>query len=223
MNSKRTMIRAAGALGITALLAACGTQVAEPFTPTNVNHADLNPLNAEAQEIQGMEAAHGGATLTLVGNELTVSIEADGLTPGLPHPQHIHGFTEGLAVNAVCPPMAAADDVADAEVDPNNELITLPEGAPYYGGVLIPLVDEDTLPEDFDNIPLSAWPVADDQGQIDYSRTFTLTDDQVASITPLYNKAIVLHGADLNGLDVAEGYVGTLPVACGEIGIGAVE
>src|SRR3954447_23939659 len=39
--------------------------------------------------------AAGVARVTLDGNTLTVDVVASGLTPGEPHPMHIHGFLDG--------------------------------------------------------------------------------------------------------------------------------
>lgn len=136
----------------------------------------------------------GTAELTLVGDQLTVKITASGLEPNLPHPQHIHGFTENNA-NSVCPPESAAGETG---------YITLADGLPFYGPVLL---------------GLEPFPVADENGDIMYEQTFTVDD----SITPLQNRSIVLHGmivegsSEFSGLDTD--YWATLPVACGQISV----
>lgn len=125
----------------------------------------------------------GTATLTLDGNMLTVHIMASGLEPNKVHPQHIHGFTENNR-NSTCPPQSA---------DINGDgLVDLGEGLPFYGGVILDLRPYQTAPN----------------GTINYTQTFTID----ASLLPLQNRVIVLHGLTVNGQ-----YMATLPVACGMI------
>ncbi len=122
----------------------------------------------------------GTAELILKGVDLTVKISASGLEPGA-HAQHIHGFSENER-NSKCPPPSA---------DMNGDgLITLDEGAPFYGGVLL---------------PLKAFPEADENGNLEYEMTF---EDVTKDLTPLQNKSIVIHG--MNGMPF-------LPIACGQI------
>ncbi len=143
----------------------------------------------------------GSAELTLIGDQLTVKVNATGLEPDMIHPQHIHGFTENNK-NSTCP-TPAADTNGDGIVD-------LVEGLPSYGGVLLELY-----------VPIDEFPVADANGVLTYERTFTLGTTEFAEegelisqadISPLQNRTIVLHGMTVNGE-----YVATLPVACGQI------
>lgn len=125
----------------------------------------------------------GTATLTLMGDKLEVHIQASGLEPNMPHPQHIHGFEKNNK-NSTCPTMAA---------DMNRDgLVDLAEGLPSYGPVLLTLTPTPTAPD----------------GTINYKQTF----DMSASLRPLQNRAIVLHGLTVDGE-----YMATLPVACGMI------
>ena len=122
----------------------------------------------------------GTAELILNGVDLTVKISASGLEPGA-HAQHIHGFTENKR-NSTCPPSSADSD--------GDGLISVGEGAPFYGGILL---------------PLQPFPEADAEGNIEFEMTF---EDVTKDLTPLQNKAIVLHGVE--GMPF-------LPVACGQI------
>ena len=52
-------------------------------------------VNAKLMEQNGSEVS-GSATLTAIGNgRLKVVIRSQGLVPGQPHPQHIHGSAHG--------------------------------------------------------------------------------------------------------------------------------
>lgn len=143
----------------------------------------------------------GTAELKLEGNELTVNISATGLEPGELHPQHIHGFQEDNR-NSTCPP-ASADNNGDG-------FISVGEGFPFYGGILLPLLNDV-------NDPLS-FPTADADGEIKFEKTYTVN----ASITPLQNTSIVLHGKTVEGFineegETINGYRLTLPVACAQV------
>lgn len=107
--------------------------------------------------------ASGTATvlLDLTGETLEVNIQATGLVPNQPHPQHIHG-TEDASVNGTCPP-------AEADTD-DDGIITVPEGAPFYGGILLPLED---------------FPMTDADGNINFSKTFILGEDEVPTALTL--------------------------------------
>ncbi len=129
------------------------------------------------------------AAVSIQGTSLDVTILATGMDTGMQHLQHIHGFAPGDNKDAVCPP---------DEADTNNDgTITLQEGIPFYGGVQLGL---DMQGGDF--------PTPDALGNYIYQRTFTLTNQQKTSLTPLSDKVVVLHGITGNA---------TLPVACGEL------
>lgn len=143
----------------------------------------------------------GSAELTLIGDQLTVKVNATGLEANMVHPQHIHGFAEDKR-NSTCP-TPAADTNGDGLVD-------LVEGLPSYGGVLLELY-----------VPIDEFPVADANGVLTYERTFTLGETEFteegeliseSALSPLQNRTIVLHGMTVNGE-----YIATLPVACGQI------
>ncbi|MCH4823392.1 hypothetical protein ML462_09415 [Gramella lutea] len=133
----------------------------------------------------------GTATVSLQGDEITVNIMAQGMTPEMTHPQHIHGLSDANA-NATCPPATADED--------EDGIITIPEGAPFYGEVLLPLED---------------FPMADAEGNISYEQTFMLGENGMPTaeeLADLENRVIVLHGIDNEGE-----YVATIPAACGEL------
>ena len=151
------------------------------------NGAAQNPKHYEAHiEALNNSGVSGTAMLTLDGEMLTVEITATGLEPHKTHAQHIHGFTENNK-NASCPGMKADTD--------GDGLISIGEGLPFYGPVLIALTPFQT-------------PGAD--GMIHYMQTFDLSGGN--TVSPLQTRAIVLHGLTVNGT-----YIGSLPVGCAQI------
>lgn len=134
--------------------------------------------------------ASGVANISVENNKITVEVEATGMVPNQVHPQHIHGLEDNA--KSTCP-SASADTDGDG-------IVSIPEGAPFYGGVLLPLED---------------FPSADANGNISYTKTFTLGENGVltaAELGTLENRAIVLHGLNNDGT-----YVATIPVACGQV------
>jgi hypothetical protein len=148
------------------------------------NSMNLNKMyTVQLMELNG-SGVSGMAHIKLMGNEIEVSLQATGLTPEMEHMQHIHGFKE-TNKNAVCPPMSA---------DTNNDgLISLVEGIPFYGPVLV---------------ALDPYPTADGTGMIDFMDTYTIA----RAVRPLQNNVIVVHGMYVDGI-----YDPTIPVACGQI------
>lgn len=139
---------------------------------------ELRPLNNSG--VSGM------AHLTLDGDELTVIIDATGLEADKPHAQHIHGLVDEPS-NRTCP-------TAEADVD-GDGIVSVGEGLPYYGPVLLGLTPFTTAPG----------------GEIHYQQTFSDLSN-LEPVDTLQNRAMVLHG-----LTIAGNYVGSTPVACGQI------
>lgn len=106
------------------------------------------------------------------GKTLVVTIEASGLEPGKPHPQHIHGFNKPVADSA-CP-------TAENDTD-GNGIITVGEGAAAFGPILLPLVPFDLV---------------DGAGHLDYQATFTINP---GNLQPLGKRTVVLHGLTVDG------------------------
>ncbi len=188
---------------------------------------------AEEQEVKMFEAyltplnnsgVTGKATIkySLNGN-FEVMINAKGLSPNRVHPQHIHGFApDGDMKNkdAVCPPASAAGD---------DGILSLPEGLPYYGPVLVPL-DDNLVPLNAGSFPF----VGIGAGDLSYHK-MTATKELLQAFDNMYdgtqtekdlmliNRVIVIHGAFVKDGVVmqrySEGaeYMPALPVACGEI------
>ncbi len=159
-----------------------------------IYEADLMPLNNSG--------VTGTARFMVVNGELQVRVHAKGLTPNMVHPQHIHGFGVPTMKDAVCPPMSAAGP---------DQLLTLEEGFPFYGAVLVPLDSNLEAP-----MP-GSFPMANRAGVLNYNQMtslpiMTTMGSATASMLDLEQRAVVLHGMFVDGT-----YVATLPVACGEI------
>jgi hypothetical protein len=197
---------AAVALG-TALAGSGAAGAAERYV------AKLQPLNAD---VAGQEAT-GQATFELVDGELTITVEAEGLAPGIAHMQHIHGFPDGS--NATCPTMAA-----DANGDGIVDLIETEVSA---GTTMVPLHAAPVSLE----IPSKAYPVTSAAGRISYEATVPLDDLEQAlrekfgaKDLALEQRVVFVHGVDpatklpdsVASLETVPAHI-TLPVACGEV------
>ncbi|HEB60714.1 MAG TPA: hypothetical protein ENJ06_02715 [Phycisphaeraceae bacterium] len=132
---------------------------------------------------------HGVATVTLKGDTLAVTIHATGVEAGKPHPQHIHGATDGTP--ASCPDLTADTD--------GDNLVSVGEGMPSYGPIILPMTPFQTA----------------EDGTIDYHQKFKLGKDVALTadvLGPLHHRTIVLHGLSISGE-----YVPTMPIACGRL------
>lgn len=78
-------------------------------------------------------AADGGSQTTGTmsikarGNRLFIEMNVEGAAPNLPHAQHLHGSLRAGA-KSTCPTAAARNLIT------NDDLISVAEGAPAYGG-----------------------------------------------------------------------------------------
>lgn len=154
----------------------------------------------------------GTATLTLQSKKLTAHITASGLSPLLPHLMHIHGV---IGAQNDCPDITA-DESGDGFID-------TPEGQPAYGPIIVTFsTTGDTSAAAGLNLETAV--VADENGHIDYTRTFTIPKAVAQDISNLH---VVIHGADLDNsgeYDGDESALGMdipleaeLPVSCGTI------
>ncbi|MFE9258982.1 hypothetical protein [Streptomyces sp. NPDC006879] len=128
--------------------------------------------------------SRGTAMLSLRDNQLTVQIESEGMVPGQPSAQHLHGSTDGHDFH--CP---------DASDDTNGDgLLNNTEATVDYGDINISLtVTGDTGAGS--GLAVDRMPVADAAGKLSYSRTITVSQDVVEHIKDLH---IVQHGIDRN-------------------------
>lgn len=215
-RSPTIALLAAAALLLLALPALAGhTGTGKPADGDNFR-ANLRAIPHHPQADGGSHVT-GSAGITRTEDSVRVYIEADGVTAGVPHAQHIHGI--GLSR---CP----AADERDDRVD--DGLIDTVEGIEDYGSVQTALTtDGDASPDSA--LATDRFPVTDD-GSYVYDRTFQIGEEISEDVAEdLESHSIVVHGADLNGngeLDFASGpsslsddlpLEATVPVACGEI------
>ncbi|MFR9676280.1 hypothetical protein [Streptomyces sp. TR06-5] len=159
--------------------------------------------------------ASGTAFLTLDGNDLTVKVEAEGLTPNSPHAQHLHGSTEGKDFRCPTP-----------DADKNGDgIVSTPEGIPSYGGIMISLTTEGDTSKD-SGLAVDRFPTADENGDLSYERTIEVSDKVAEHIKDLH---IVQHGIDANDngkydaeagkseLDPSLPLEATAPASCGMV------
>lgn len=174
--------------------------------------------NATLEEING-SGAESTAMVTVDGTTVRVDIEGTGFTPNAPHAQHLHGATDGM--DFMCP---TPDDVAELDEDGDGLLNTM-EAATLYGGVMVALTTEGDTSGD-SALAVDRFPVADDNGDLDYSRTFDVSQDVADSLDNLH---IVQHGYDIDGsgeydgeapssLDESLPLEATIPATCGAFG-----
>ena len=150
----------------------------------------------------------------LPNGKLQVKVDASGLLANAPHAQHLHGLTNGVATQ--CPP-------SDSQIP-----FTTVDGIPFYGGIQASLTTSgDTSAASALSIP--RFPVADAEGNLQYSRTFEVSSEVHAAAGTLQ---YVVHGVDLNGSGVYDGSAlssipaaaslgvpleVTIPAACGGV------
>ena len=169
--------------------------------------ADLDPLNNSG--------ASGTANLALEDDQLATDIASEGLAPGLPHAQHIHGLEQAMSE---CPTILNDQN--------GDNLVNTTEGEPSYGPILTSLTTEgDTSPESA--LAVDRFPVANEDGTLTYDRTFGVPRNVADRLGEF---AIVQHGVDLNGngvydeeaagpsdLDPSLPQEATIPANCGVI------
>lgn len=194
-----------GVLSVAAMLSLGVTGIAFAQEGNQTFRADLASQNGSGST--------GTAELTLRGDQLGIDIHSQGLTPNLPHAQHIHGMAQAMSE---CPSGLSLDTNGDG-------LVSTPEGQPAYGPILSSLtVTGDTTPESA--LAVDRMPKAGADGTLSYSRTLPLPADVAAN---LGTYAIVEHGIDVDGSGKYDGapsdikpevpLEGTLPTNCGEI------
>ncbi|AOP46206.1 hypothetical protein [Streptomyces lydicus] len=204
-TSRRAALAALpAALALTVALASPAT--ADGNGAYQINLAQLNNSGSK-----------GVAMLSLKGNQLTVKIESEGLVPGQPHAQHLHGSTDGHDFHC---PDPSADTNGDGVIDNTEATVD-------YGNINISLTTSGSTDAMDSALAVDRMPVADAQGKLSYERTLTVSQAVVDHIKDLH---IVQHGIDRNGnkkydfdgagkseLDPKLPQEATAPTDCGEV------
>jgi hypothetical protein len=141
---------------------------------------------------QNGSGASGTATLTALGNGgLKVVIHSQGLVPGQPHPQHIHGSAHGGHFG--CPTLQKNDTDHDG-------VLTNEEATGEYGTIFLALTTRGgATPQD--GLDVARMPVADSKGNLTYDRTFPAKAVPAGLREHLSSLHVVQHGIDVNNND----------------------
>ncbi|CAN5605619.1 hypothetical protein BH23ACT6_BH23ACT6_19580 [soil metagenome] len=204
-------LAAAGSLGMAG--AATAAHDDNPSAKVASNSYGLPPVQAES--VPNSQATGSTRIKALPNGKVQVKVKASGLAPNLPHAMHLHGVP-GDAKDLGCPGPAADTD--------GNGFVTTLEGVPFYGGIVASLTTSgDTTPSSA--LALDRFAVADENGNLSYSRTFR----SAAAFADAGTVQVVVHGIDFNGngaydfdagpssLTDAFPLEGTIPVLCGGI------
>lgn len=141
---------------------------------------------------QNGSGASGTVTLTALGDgRLKVVIHSEGLVPGQPHAQHIHGSAHGGHFG--CPTLKQNDTDGDG-------VLTNEEATGEYGTVFLALTTQGgATPQD--GLDVKRMPVADSKGRINYERTFPAKMVPDGLLEHLSSLHVVQHGIDVNNND----------------------
>lgn len=139
---------------------------------------------------QNGSGASGTASLTATDNGgLKVIIRSQGLVPGQPHPQHIHGSEEGKG-HSRCPTVKKNDTDSDG-------VLTNEEATGEYGTIFLALTTRGgATPQD--GLDVDRMPVADSAGRLNYERTFPAKMVPDGLLEHLSSLHVVQHGIDVN-------------------------
>jgi hypothetical protein len=179
------------------------------FAHDGTHTANLGALNGSG--------ASGTATVQVIthhGNQVTVTIQSSGLAPNQPHAQHIH-----IGGQNTCPSNAADMD--------GDGLINTAEGAPFYGGVQVSLTTQGDVSAD-SALAVDRFPVADANGNLNYSRTFPLPQGVNPQdidmgvivqhgISKLFGDPNQYDGDPRSSLDPSLPLEATIPATCGKL------
>lgn len=182
----RTTLKAALAIpAACALMAGTGTATAQAHD----GHHERGTYTMKLTDTAGNDSGSSStATLWLKGDSVKVHITGTGFTPKQPHAQHLHGSFSGDK-KFTCP-TSKADKDGDGQV-------TVEEGLPMYGDIMVSLTTSgDTTKKS--GLAVERMPMADAQGNLDYTRTIQLPEGAGAKLKHLH---IVQHGLDANGND----------------------
>jgi hypothetical protein len=141
---------------------------------------------------QNGSGAGGTVSLTALGDGgLKVVIRSQGLVPGQPHAQHVHGSAHGGHFG--CPTLKENDTDGDG-------VLTNEEATGEYGTVFLALTTSGgATPQD--GLAVDRMPVADSEGRLNYERTFSANVVPDGLLEHLSTVHVVQHGIDANNND----------------------
>ncbi|MGF1562283.1 MAG: DUF4394 domain-containing protein [Geminicoccaceae bacterium] len=193
-----------------------GFKLVLPVATGPIDHG-VKVFTAEISELNN-SGVSGLVTALLDGDQLTVKVDANGLEPGMPHAQHIHGAfdADGTVIDSTTPVPAQDTD--------GDGFIEVLEGATSYGPVLVSLTDP--IGSGLDGFPTAP------NGDVDFQTVVDLSDPSVTAdgftpgdVLPLSLREFVIHGLSVDGtagagtegeVDGTPGYKVPLPVGAGE-------
>ncbi|RJK96974.1 hypothetical protein [Vallicoccus soli] len=208
----RTTTRAALATALAPAALGAALLGAGPAAAAETYSITLSPQN---------DSGASGTALLTAGDDgsLRVRIDAEGLVPGAPHAQHVHGGAD-MSRDFMCPtPEADAD---------GDGIVSTAEGLPDYGDIFISLTTEGDTSKD-SGLAVDRFPVADAEGRVSYDRTIPAAELPEGTLEAIRNLHVVQHGIDVNGngqydaeagpseLDPALPQEATAPADCGMV------
>lgn len=174
---------AVAALGLTGAVTASAAHDTNPSATVASHTYALNAV--QPSSVPASRASGTTRIKALPNQKLQVTVEADGLAPGLPHAMHLHGVP-GPAMDNACPGPAAAGP---------DGVVTVVDGIPFYGSILASLTTTgDTSPSSA--LALDRFLVADASGRLSYQRTFRVSPEVHAEAGTVQ---VVVHGIDFDG------------------------
>jgi hypothetical protein len=197
---RRRWLGAAAAVGLVAVAFVAGALVfSKSSSPPQRTPAVTPPPKSKTfpAKLGAVPTNHvtgyGSATVVLVGDVATVSVDANGLLNGAPHLMHIHAGGLGQCPNA-----------SAARLHNGHLTISTTNGEEFYGPPVASLTTSgDTSPASV--LAFSRYPST---GDIRYRRTFTLPA-QVAAYIREKDAVVVVHGINYDGSGIYDGVLGT--------------
>ena len=213
---KVTAPLALGAAAALSLVSATAAQAAHDDNPSpKVASYSYSMDPVQAASVPNSQASGTTRVKRLPNGKVQVKVTATGLMPNAPHAMHLHGV-DGPATDQGCPGPSADTD--------GDGYVTVVEGVPFYGSILTSLTTSgDVSPSSA--LDLDRMAVADANGTLEYSRTFS----QGSAMANADTVQVVVHGIDINGngaydFDAGPSSLGaafpleaTIPVLCGGI------
>ncbi|HET6630625.1 MAG TPA: hypothetical protein VFG91_12690 [Woeseiaceae bacterium] len=204
---------AAAAAAGCAIAAFSGVPTAGADTAATEYVAVLEPLNTG---VTGLRST-GKARFLIDGDELTITVTAEEVPPGITHLQHFHGFEDGRDASCAGP----ADDAN------GDGIVDLIETEAVSGKTMVPFTADPVSLE----IVTDTYPTASDNETYHYQQTVSLAELQQAFAEAFSGQDLDLDGRVVYVHSVLPSMVMpdsvaslgdipahvTLPIACGEI------